>query len=130
MVDIILFQLLYRITPSSPKNTNGKTNNSDHDEANGQYIPQRRPSANLAEFLQNADGSNPTTPKNSRQNSLRLTSQQNSFEYREDEEITDVDAKVIADLISSSINGSNGEDIEANGKNGEASDNSKKDERK
>ena len=91
-------------------------------------IPERRPSSNLTELLQNANGSNPSSPRNSRQNSLLNRSQQNSFECREDEVITNADPKLIADLVSSpsklSQNGSNLEAMEEDGKNVNVSEDS------
>jgi len=70
-------------------------------ETNGQS--QRRPSSNLTELLQNANGSNPSSPMNSRQNSLFVKSQQNSFECRADEEITNPDPQLIDELFSSGL---------------------------
>ena len=77
-------------------------------------MPQRRPSSNLTELLQNANGSNPSSPLNSRQNSLFVRSQQSSFECKTDEEITNPDPKLIDQLFS------NGSQTHTNGTNKEA----------
>ena len=85
---------------------NGKKDcRNGEDDQDAMPIPQRRPSSNLTELLQNANGSNPSTPNVSRHNSLIVRSQQNSFECRiEDEEITNFDPKEIAQLVSSTSN--------------------------
>lgn len=93
---------------------------------------QRRPSSNLTELLQNANGSNPSSPMTSRQSSLIVRSQQNSFECRADEEITDLDPKEIADFVTSASkapqNGSNPESMEEDGKSANMSENKVNDE--
>jgi len=92
--------------PNTKIDTNGK---SDAIE-----VPQRRPSSNLTELLQNANGSKPSSPLNSRQNSLFVRSQQSSFECKTDEEITNPDPKLIDQLFS------NGSQTHTNGTNKEA----------
>jgi len=90
--------------PKTNGDTNGHSTQSD-----SVPIPQRRPSSNLTELLQNANGSNPSSPLTSRQNSVFVRSQQSSFECREDEEITNPDPKLIQELgMMMSQNGSNG----------------------
>ena len=102
-------------------------------DTNGQPM-QRRPSSNLTELLQNANGSNPSSPMTSRQSSLIVRSQQNSFEFRADEEITDLDPKEIADFVTSASktpqNGSNPESMEEDGKSANMSENKVNDESK
>ena len=98
-------------------------------ETNGQS--QRRPSSNLTELLQNANGSNPSSPMNSRQNSVFVRSQQNSFECRADEEITNPDPKLIDELFSSGPKISqNGSAMEENGNGLNGSDKKLNDESK
>lgn len=85
--------------------TNGKS----------EAIPIRKNS--VAELLQNANGSNPSSPMNSRGNSLY---KQSSFENRQDDEIINPDPKSIDQLFQSgpnmSENGSNGHKTEVQGK--------------
>ena len=91
-------------------------------------IPIRRSS--VAELLQNANGSNPSSPMNSRQNNLY---KQSSFENRQDEEITNPDPKLIDQLFPSdskmSQNGSNGHKMEEDGNDSLPSGNNVNDER-
>merc|ERR1712198_260128 len=99
---------------SNIPNTNGDTNGHST-QSDSVPIPQRRPSSNLTELLQNANGSNPSSPLTSRQNSVFVRSQQSSFECREDEEITNPDPKLIQELgMMMSQNGSNGNRKEEN----------------
>ena len=99
---------------SNIPNTNGDTNGHST-QSDSVPIPQRRPSSNLTELLQNANGSNPSSPLTSRQNSVFVRSQQSSFECREDEEITNPDPKLIQELgMMMSQNGSNGNGKEEN----------------
>jgi caspase-like apoptosis-related cysteine protease len=99
---------------SNIPNTNGDTNGHSM-QSDSVPIPQRRPSSNLTELLQNANGSNPSSPLTSRQNSVFVRSQQSSFECREDEEITNPDPKLIQELgMMMSQNGSNGNGKEEN----------------
>ena len=108
----------YSNIPKTNGDTNGHSTQSD-----SVPIPQRRPSSNLTELLQNANGSNPSSPLTSRQNSVFVRSQQSSFECREDEEITNPDPKLIQELgMMMSQNGSNG--------NGNANEQNENDESK
>ena len=100
------FHGIFSNVPNTKIDTNGK---SDAIE-----VPQRRPSSNLTELLQNANGSNPSSPLNSRQNSLFVRSQQSSFECKTDEEITNPDPKLIDQLFS------NGSQTHTNGTKKEA----------
>ena len=100
---------------SNIPNTNGSNTNGQSTHSDSVPIPQRRPSSNLTELLQNANGSNPSSPLTSRQNSVFVRSQQSSFECREDEEITNPDPKLIQELgMMMSQNGSNGNGVEKN----------------
>ena len=100
---------------SNIPNTNGSGTNRHSTQSDSVTIPQRRPSSNLAELLQHADGSNPSSPMTTRQNSAFVRSQQSSFECREDEEITNPDPKLIQELgMMMSQNGTNGNGVEKN----------------